>query len=227
MTERVDDIVDVCLLAGKLMLESGGETYRVEDTMGRIAASFGVSRSHSYVTPTGIMFSVEGTNVTRFIRISERSTDLSKVALVNHISRRISSGELSLDGARKELERVQQQPLGYPLWQQTAAAAAASACFASLLGGMNHFLPSLLSGGMAFWCFEMMHRFVKIRFFAEVFCRFCRRWDRAVDGKGRICRRRRKHDDWLGDAARAGAGDYQCGARFNGRPFDRRFVARC
>ncbi|GAB6889599.1 hypothetical protein JCM14450A_06050 [Geobacillus stearothermophilus] len=143
MTERVDDIVDVCLLEGKLMLESGGETYRVEDTMGRIAASFGVSRSHSYVTPTGIMFSVEGTNVTRFIRISERSTDLSKMALVNHISRRISSGELSLDGARKELERVQQLPLGYPLWQQTVAAAAASACFASLLGGMNHFLPSL------------------------------------------------------------------------------------
>lgn len=55
MTERVDDIVDVCLLAGKLMLESGGETYRVEDTMGRIAASFGVFRSHSYVTPTGII----------------------------------------------------------------------------------------------------------------------------------------------------------------------------
>ncbi|MED5077927.1 threonine/serine exporter family protein [Geobacillus stearothermophilus] len=172
MTERVDDIVEVCLLAGKLMLESGGETYRVEDTMGRIAASFGVSRSHSYVTPTGIMFSVEGTNVTRFIRISERSTDLSKVALVNHISRRISSGELSLDGARKELERVQQLPLGYSLWQQTVAAAAASACFASLLGGMNHFLPSLLSGGMAFWCFEMMHRFVKIRFFAEFFSAF-------------------------------------------------------
>ncbi|MED3729745.1 threonine/serine exporter family protein, partial [Geobacillus stearothermophilus] len=63
MTERVDDIVEVCLLAGKLMLESGGETYRVEDTMTRIAASFGMPRSHGYVTPTAIIFSVEGTGV--------------------------------------------------------------------------------------------------------------------------------------------------------------------
>ncbi len=172
MTERVDDIVEVCLLAGKLMLESGGETYRVEDTMTRIAASFGMPRSHGYVTPTAIIFSIEGTDSTRLIRISDRSTDLAKVAVVNDISRRISRGELTLEKARKELEDIGRAPMGYPLWQQTAAAALASACFASLIGGMVHFFPSLFSGGVAFWCFEMVHRFVKIRFFAEFFASF-------------------------------------------------------
>ncbi|MFC0298158.1 threonine/serine exporter family protein [Geobacillus jurassicus] len=172
MKERIDEIVEVCLLAGKLMLESGGETYRVEDTMMRIAASFGMPRSHSYVTPTAIIFSIEGTDSTRLLRISDRSTDLAKVAAVNDISRRISRGELTLEEARKELRQVGRAQPGYPLWQQTAAAAAASACFASLIGGMSHFFPSLLSGGMAFWCFEMVHRFVKIRFFAEFFAAF-------------------------------------------------------
>lgn len=172
MTEQVDEIVDVCLLAGKLMLESGGETYRVEDTMMRMAASFGLPRSHSYVTPTAIIFSIEGTDCTRLIRISERSTDLAKVALVNDISRRISRGELTLEAARNELEQAKRVRPGYPLWQQTAAAALASACFASLMGDLGHFLPSLLSGGVAFGCFELVHRFVKIRFFAEFFASF-------------------------------------------------------
>ncbi len=39
------EIMDVSLLAGKIMLESGAETYRVEDTMMRIAASYGIKKS--------------------------------------------------------------------------------------------------------------------------------------------------------------------------------------
>jgi len=51
------ETIELCLLAGKVMLQSGAETYRVEDTMVRIATAFGLSESHSYVTPTVIMFS--------------------------------------------------------------------------------------------------------------------------------------------------------------------------
>ncbi|GAA3332351.1 hypothetical protein GCM10020331_092110 [Ectobacillus funiculus] len=65
-------------LLAKIMLQSGAETYRVEDTMTRIAASFGIHDSHSFVTPTGIIFSIEGMDPTKFVRISDRSTDLEK-----------------------------------------------------------------------------------------------------------------------------------------------------
>ena len=172
-SDRTNEIVEVCLLAGKVMLESGGETYRVEDTMMRIAASFGIPRSHSYVTPTGIIFSIDKKNSTQFIRISERSTDLQKVALVNSISRRISNGELTLEEAYEQLKEVEAQKFAYPLWLQVIAAAIASGCFAVMLGGgWSNFLPSLLSGGTGFYCFEMIHRMIKIRFFAEFFASF-------------------------------------------------------
>jgi uncharacterized membrane protein YjjP (DUF1212 family) len=171
-SDRTNDIVDVCLLAGKIILESGGETYRVEDTMMRIAASFGIPRSHSYVTPTGIIFSIDKKNSTQFIRISERSTDLQKVAMVNSISRRISNGELTLEEAYEQLKEVEAQKFAYPLWLQVIASAIGSGCFAVMLGGWNNFLPSLLSGGAGFYCFEMVHRLVKIRFFAEFFASF-------------------------------------------------------
>lgn len=77
--EQTYEIMEVCLLAGKIMLQSGAETYRVEDTMMRMAR-FGIEHTHSYVTPTGIIFSAEGSEPTKtkLIRISERSTDLKK-----------------------------------------------------------------------------------------------------------------------------------------------------
>ncbi|HET7615518.1 MAG TPA: threonine/serine exporter family protein, partial [Bacillales bacterium] len=52
--------MEACLLAGKIMLMSGAETYRVEDTMRRIAESYSVRKAHVFVTPTGIILSVEG-----------------------------------------------------------------------------------------------------------------------------------------------------------------------
>lgn len=107
--ERTYEIMEVCLLAGKIMLQSGGETYRVEDTMMRMAASLGIEKSHSYVTPTGIIFSAEGAEPTKtkLIRISERSTDLEKVAIVNSISRKISSGDLDSKEAMKQLKEIE------------------------------------------------------------------------------------------------------------------------
>lgn len=50
LVQREHEIMKVCLLAGQIMLQSGAETYRVEDTMVRIAASFGVDKTHSYMT---------------------------------------------------------------------------------------------------------------------------------------------------------------------------------
>src|SRR5690606_33476421 len=88
---QVNEIMDVCLLAGKIMLQNGAETYRVEDTMMRMAKALGIERTHSYVTPTGIMFAVE---TTRFVRVLARTTDLKRVALVNDVSRKISDGQI-------------------------------------------------------------------------------------------------------------------------------------
>lgn len=51
-----DKVIDVVLIAGRILLESGAETYRVEDTMTRIAASYGLDDTYSFVTSTAIIF---------------------------------------------------------------------------------------------------------------------------------------------------------------------------
>lgn len=162
------EIIELCLLAGKIMLQSGAETYRVEDTMTRIASSYGIDQSHSFVTPTGIIFSIDGMDPTKLIRISERSTDLQKVTLVNSISRQISSGDISITEAIKQLKEIETSNLAYPIWIQILAAAIASGCFLIMFqGGWYDFLPAFISGGVGFACLVYFHRLVQVKFVAE------------------------------------------------------------
>ncbi|WP_066306278.1 threonine/serine exporter family protein [Bacillus sp. FJAT-29814] len=169
------EIMEVCLLAGKIILQSGGETYRVEDTMMRMAAALGIENSHSYVTPTGIIFSAEGEEPTKtkLIRISERSTDLEKVALVNSISRKISSGEIGLIEAKRQLKQLEDLDLTFPLMLQVAAASLATGCFMIMFKGVwADFFPAMISGGAGYMSFIYFHRFVPIKFFSEFLAAF-------------------------------------------------------
>ncbi|WP_336296619.1 threonine/serine exporter family protein [Bacillus pinisoli] len=166
--QRRYDIIDVCLLAGKIMLQSGAETYRVEDTMARIAASFGIKYSESYVTPTGIIFSTGGPEPTKLVRIMSRTTDLHKVTIVNSISRRISSGELTVDEAHEQLQEVDRSNEAFPVWLQIVSAAIASGCFLIMfLGGWNDFIPACIAGGVGFIVSAYINRVIEIKFFAE------------------------------------------------------------
>ncbi len=168
--EETHEIMDACLLAGKIMLRSGAETYRVEDTMQRMASALGINESHSYVTPTAILFSVEDRRpeATRLVRISDRTTDLNKVVLVNDVSRRISNGVIGLDEACRQLKEIESTKLMFSLWLQVVAAAIASGCFVIMFqGGWYDFLPAVFAGGAGYYAVVLFHRFIPVKFFAE------------------------------------------------------------
>ncbi|WP_045524529.1 threonine/serine exporter family protein [Neobacillus niacini] len=169
------EVIEVCLLAGKIMLQSGGETYRVEDTMMRIAAAFGIENSHSYVTPTGIIFSAEGDEPTKtkLIRIMTRSTDLKKVAMVNSISRKITSGEVDLQEAFTLLKELDELNVTFPFMVQVGAASIASGCFMIMfMGEWIDFIPAMLTGGLGYFGFLYFHRFIPVKFFSEFLASF-------------------------------------------------------
>nr|WP_273545635.1 threonine/serine exporter family protein [Paenibacillus caui] len=156
------------MLAGKIMLQSGAETYRVEDTMIRIASGLGISASHSYVTPTGIIFQAGGTEAAKLIRIVERTTDLEKVAAVNSISRRLVAGEMDSDEAVSLLRDIDESGHAYPVALQIAAASVSSGCFAIMFGGSwFDVVPALVSGGVGYAAVILFHRLIQVKFFAE------------------------------------------------------------
>ncbi|MBU5267456.1 threonine/serine exporter family protein [Virgibacillus proomii] len=56
---QASDILDICILAGGLMLKSRAETYRVEDTVTCIAHSYSISHVNVFVTPTAIIMTMD------------------------------------------------------------------------------------------------------------------------------------------------------------------------
>jgi uncharacterized membrane protein YjjP (DUF1212 family) len=79
--------------AGRIILENGGETYRVEETIIKICKAYGLKECDSFVMPTGIMLSViyeDGKTASIVRRVKRRSVNLERVAMVNAISRELA-----------------------------------------------------------------------------------------------------------------------------------------
>ncbi|MFD2618567.1 threonine/serine exporter family protein [Terrilactibacillus laevilacticus] len=172
-SELKQDVAKVCMLAGKIMLQNGAETYRVEDTMNRIAASYHYPDANSFVTPTGIIFSIEGINTTRLYRIKDRGTDLYKVTLVNSLSRVISEGQLSVSAAYEKLKNIEENTNTYPKWLHVLSASIISGCFLIMFNGTwNDFIPAMLSGGIGYAINLYTHAMIKVRFLSEMFSAF-------------------------------------------------------
>ena len=157
-------VIDLVLIAGRILLE----TYRVEDTMNRMAASYGLDDTYSFVTSTAIIFSLNDRTNTRLIRIRERTTDLEKIALTNSLSRKISNNELTIDEAKEELFQLHHASLQYSFVTQFIAAMVACGFFLFMFGGVAHdFIFAVLAGAGAFLTFDFVQRFIQIKFFSE------------------------------------------------------------
>lgn len=102
-------LLDMAAFAGKLLIESGAEIYRVEETMVRLCTCFHeVEDAQSFVTPTGIMFSitVDQQTLTKVLRVKSRGTDLNCIDKINDLSRRATQHSYSIDEIWKELQDI-------------------------------------------------------------------------------------------------------------------------
>ncbi len=138
-------------LAGRLLLESGAETTRVEDTVSYICRAFGVREVSVLSLPTGTIFSYldeAGAPRCEVIRVKVRGTDLGLVSRVNEISRGLVEGELELEEGVCRLLALRDAP-PQPLPLSLLGSAGSAAFFALLFGGGGvEFLAALLCGGL-------------------------------------------------------------------------------
>ncbi|MBL4931118.1 threonine/serine exporter family protein [Clostridium paridis] len=102
-------ILHVATYAGRIILENGGETYRVEETINRICHAFGMEDADSFVTPTGIMASAFHTERGTFSlvrRVRSRTVNLQKVHEVNDLSRNILLKNMTVLEVLDELKKI-------------------------------------------------------------------------------------------------------------------------
>lgn len=109
---NVEKLLNVVVKAGKMLIESGAEIYRVEETMIRLCQSYpDVQIADSFVTGTGIMLSitVDGKTSTRIGRVRSKSVDLNLIDMINSLSRRVSQDPISVDELEKEIDRIERK----------------------------------------------------------------------------------------------------------------------
>lgn len=102
--------LDAVSEAGKILMESGAEIYRIEETMKHMAASLKIKQFNAYVVNRGII--VSGTNCkgdreARVTSVPETEINLSKIEAVNSLSREIENKDnVSAFEIFNELNRI-------------------------------------------------------------------------------------------------------------------------
>lgn len=143
--------LDAVCLASRIILESGGETYRAEETVERMCRGLKVPEVDVLALPTGLMLTLEteeGNTITRIVRVHDRSIHLDRIDQCNNISRLVAQGEMGAEEALRRLKGIQGIK-GYSQWIQVPASALTAACFTVMLGGGGlDFLSSFFCGAL-------------------------------------------------------------------------------
>lgn len=111
--EDLKMVVNLALNAGRILLKSGAEIFRVDETIQRICRRFHVDTVDTFVLSHGIFISAEKEGEEVYAKIKHvplSSTNLEIVAEVNDLSRRITAGMMNLEEAISELDRIEHLP---------------------------------------------------------------------------------------------------------------------
>ena len=130
--QNTDSRLELVCLAAQLILENGGETFRVEETAARMAKGLGLPDTHVAAFPTSIHVESGGWSLLR--RITRRGNDMKRLALTNDVSRRVEHGELTAEQAGALLTAAAAAP-GPSSLTLMLACGLASASFSLLFGG--------------------------------------------------------------------------------------------
>lgn len=151
-------IMNLACRAGKIVLENGGEIYRVEQTMASVCASYGITDCECFATPTAIILSTphtDGDIYSRMIRITARGINLNKIAAINDFSRKLP---IDVSEALDELKRIEDDA-PHPLWVTLPAASIGASAFTIILGGRwNDVIGALVLGALIRLVVTALHK---------------------------------------------------------------------
>jgi len=155
-------ILIMALYAGELMMKSGAEVYRVEDTIERICKACRIDYVECFATTTGIFLSLDkgsdDSDMYTFIkRIKSSTIDLKHISDINRFSRVFTSTDLSIGDGFEQLKEIAADPI-YRLPIRLLGAVLIGAtmslfygadmlvmCFAGISGGLGYLMSRVVA----------------------------------------------------------------------------------
>lgn len=95
-----DYILNKALDIGENILRCGGEPHRIEDTVERICSAYGASHTDVFALPSLIVAGIrmtDGSTSSQVRRVYKTANNMYRLDMLNDISRRVCSGEITLD----------------------------------------------------------------------------------------------------------------------------------
>ena len=167
-TITAKQITDISLEVGRIMLQSGSSTNRVETMMRKVCVGFGYPDTESYVTPTGIFISVatEGGRIdTSIKRIENRRIDLGKITRVSRLVNTLAQHSITEDKKLHEYRKLNAELIQidtdqiWPQWLTNLCGGATSGFFCLLFGGAwSEFLIASVIGIIVSWGMKYLAR---------------------------------------------------------------------
>ena len=132
-------VLILALYAGEIMMKSGAEIYRVEDTIVRICKACKIDYVECFATTTGIFLSIdkgdEASEMNTFIkRIKGTEINLERISDVNKFSRIFTTTSLSIEDGFEQLKEINVKPR-YGLILRLIAAILIGVFFCPIYGG--------------------------------------------------------------------------------------------
>lgn len=143
-----NEVFDLIMDMGELLLQSGAEVNRVEDTLRRMGAAYGFQRMDVFSITSSIMASArlpDGTVYTQNRRVLQYSMDMNKIEKINHLSRRACGAPMSGEILSQEIQRIRNIS-DYSQWIQFLNYGMVAGSFTVFFGG------SWMDGVSSFLC---------------------------------------------------------------------------
>lgn len=170
--DDAQDLVQLAIYAGQLLILNGAEIYRAEDTMIRMCQSrIGTGDEVSVVALNDTLFislDFHDENITIFKTAEGSKINLSRIDALNDFSRQFVSGKISLDQAYKKLKKIESMP-GYQQETRWLFSGLYAGGFAMLFGGSLVDFGVAYLIGMVLACFLDLVAPLDLSFFAENF----------------------------------------------------------
>ena len=132
------ELLNLVCEIGYLLLQSGAEIYRVEESIRRILAAYGAEDENVIALHSCIIVTIpekDGTPVTQSKRLYQRDLDFDLLIRLNHLCRQLCRETPAIPNALASLQKIRNKKKRIPLWQAVCSFSLVSFLFVFVYGG--------------------------------------------------------------------------------------------
>lgn len=167
------DLLTSAIDIGYHMLINGAEIRRVEDTIQRICTAYHIRQIHVFCIASSIVVSIEDPNGVwhnQSRRIKNYNTDMSRLDLLNQLSRDICSQPFTFEQIQERLADIDHCPV-YRLGTQCLIYAMSASAFTVFFGGNVHdAAASFLVGAIVRLILQVLGAMELSQIFTNILC---------------------------------------------------------